>query len=172
MNPSGLLRVLVVALLPVALLPGAAHAAPPPGLTLDDAWIRALPGLPAAGYFSLHNAGLHAVTLTGADATACGTLTLHQTVRMRTMSHGGGMAPGGMAPGAMAGMPGMTSMHAVAAIEIPPGATVRFTPGGYHLMCEQPGPAVAPGRTVPVTLHFSDGSSLAAGFPVRSTHGS
>ncbi len=154
-------RSLIVAL-PLAL-PLSGHAASPLGLTLSGAWMRALPGLPAAGYFSLSNAGPGSVTLTGATAAACGSLSLHRTIRMRTMSH-----MSAMAHGPMAAMPGMTSMQAVPAIEVVSGKTVRFTPGSSHLMCEQPGPDVAPGRTIPITLHFSDGSSLTANFPVRS----
>ena len=141
----------------------AAFAAPPPGVTIGNAWMRALPDLPASGYFSLHNSGASGVTLTGAGTPACGNLTLHQTIRAHTMSH-----MSGIAPGPMAGMPGMTSMQAVAAITVPPGGSVRFTPGGYHLMCEQPGPGVSPGGSIPVTLRFADGSSLTSNFPVRT----
>nr|WP_321985110.1 copper chaperone PCu(A)C [uncultured Lichenicoccus sp.] len=163
----GLLRpALAAALMLSPSLVHPARAASPPGVTLADAWMRALPGLPAAGYFSLHNAGPDGATLTGAKAAACGSLTLHQTVRMRTMSH-----MSGLAPGSMSGMPGMTSMHAVAAIGIAPGATVRFTPGGYHLMCEQPAASVVPGATVPIILQFADGSSLTTGFAVRKPGG-
>ena len=44
-------------------------------LSVTNAWLRALPGrLPAAGYFTLRNATLKPVTLSGAYSSSCGSV--------------------------------------------------------------------------------------------------
>lgn len=117
---------------------------------VSDAWLRALPaGLPAGGYFTLHNGGDKALTLTGARSPACGMLMLHKSDNMGGMMH----------------------MEDVAKVEVPAGGTVAFAPGGYHLMCMQPSADIKPGGKVKITLGFSDGSSLEAPFAVRSASG-
>ncbi|TLU72438.1 copper chaperone PCu(A)C [Lichenicoccus roseus] len=146
---------------------GVAHAAPLTDVGVSDGWMRALPGLPAAGYLTLHNAGSSPATLIGATSASCGSLSLHRTSRLHVMSHRSGLAPG-----SMAAAPGMTTMQPVAAIEIKPASSVRLMPGGYHLMCDQPAARVMPGATVPVTLHFSGGGSVDTMLPVRGPRGS
>ena len=66
---------------------------------------------------------------------------------------------------------GMDSMAHMIEVNVPAGKTVRFAPGGYHLMCMEAGPAIQPGRIVPITLKFKDGTRLAAAFAVRSATG-
>jgi copper(I)-binding protein len=66
---------------------------------------------------------------------------------------------------------GMDTMSDVTSVDIPPGQTVKFAPGGYHLMCMKPGPGIKPGRSVPVRLHFSDGSVATVRFAVKSATG-
>ncbi len=117
---------------------------------VSGAWIRALPsGLPAGGYFTLHNGGQKALTLTGASSAACGMLMLHKSDNMGGMMH----------------------MEDVAKVDVPAGGTVAFAPGGYHLMCMDPSKDIKPGGNVKVTLSFSDGSSIDAPFDVRSASG-
>ena len=136
-------------LLLLALAAPAAEAAPP-ALSLSGGWIRLLPGaLPAAGYFTLKNSGTAKVALTGADTPACGMLMLHKS------SDTGGMS----------------SMQDVEKVDVPGGATVAFTPGGYHLMCMNPTDAIKPGGSVMVTLHFAGGSSASAAFAVKNARG-
>jgi len=128
----------------------AAAPAAPPGVTVSEAWFRALPGtLPAGGYFTLRNTGPKPVTLTGADSPACGTAMLH-----KSESQGG-----------MAGMDMVTSL------DVRAGGSLRFAPAGYHLMCTDPKPVLKPGASVPVTLLFQDGARLTAAFDVRGATG-
>ncbi len=128
----------------------AAVAAPASSLRVETPWMRALPGsVPAGGYFVLHNDGKTAVTLTGAQSPACGMLMLH-------LSENQG---------------GMSSMRHVDSIDVAPGGMLEFKQGGYHLMCMQPGPAIKPGASVPVTLTFKDGATVTANFPVRDATG-
>lgn len=128
----------------------AAVAAPASPLRVEAPWMRALPGsVPAGGYFILHNDGKAPVTLTGAQSPACGMLMLH-------LSENNG---------------GMSSMRHVDSIDVAPGGVLEFKQGSYHLMCMQPGPAIKPGATVPVTLTFKDGAKVTADFPVRNAAG-
>ncbi len=129
------------------LLAAPAHAA---DVTVKDGWFRSLPAnLPAGGYFTLHNGGMIAVTLTGASSPACGMLMLH-----RTENKGG--------TGMMMDMP---------SIKLAAGSDLTFTPGDYHLMCMDPTAAMKPGASVPVTLDFADGAKITSSFAVKNARG-
>ncbi|HET6609443.1 MAG TPA: copper chaperone PCu(A)C [Rhodopila sp.] len=105
-----------------------------------------LPSRPAAGYFTLENRGGSALVLTGASAPDCQSLMLHQSTE-----------DGGMARMAM-----------VTAVPVPPHGTLRFAPGGYHLMCMQPsGALLTHAGSETVTLHFADGGSVSAPFAIQ-----
>ncbi|MDE2631094.1 MAG: copper chaperone PCu(A)C [Alphaproteobacteria bacterium] len=135
-----------IAALILLILATPAKAAP----TLSNGWIRWLPaGLPAAGYFDLHNGGEKTVSLTGASSPACGMVMLH-----KSETAGGAMR-----------------MEDVSSVEVAPGATLKFAPGGYHLMCMNPNPALKPGGRTAVTLVFSDGTKLTGEFAVRNAAG-
>lgn len=124
---------------------GAAQAAP---FDVTDAWFRMLPGkLPAGGYFTAQNNGRGDVAITGATSEACGMLMIHQS-----------KATGGM-----------SSMDMVESVKVPAGGSVKFAPGGYHLMCEEPKLKI--GAKVPVLLHLSDGGTVAVGFAVKGASG-
>lgn len=131
----------------VLLFPACALAGP---VQVSDAWMRALPaGLPAAGYFTLHNNSSKEVALTSAASTACGMLMLHKS------SEEGGMG----------------SMQDVSSVAVPAGGMVKFAPGGYHLMCMNPAAALKPGASITVTLAFSDGSRSDVAFAVKNAQG-
>ena len=141
-------RIFLIAAL-LAAAPAIAQASPD-AVTVTEGWIRALPpSVPSGGYFTLRNGGDMAVTLTGADSPACGMLMLH-----KSEDHGG-----------------MGGMDDVAEVDVPAGGTLRFAPGGYHLMCMDAGPAIKPGASVPVTLSFKDGGHVTAKFQVRNAAG-
>lgn len=132
------------------LLAAPAVAAAEPGLSVSDAWIRVvLPSRPAAGYFTLSNTSAMDRTLVGAEASACGKLMLHRSV------HQGGQ----------------DRMEMVSRVAVPAHGTVKFTPGGSHLMCLSPTADMAPGHALTVTLRFADGGTLAAIFVVRGAMG-
>jgi copper(I)-binding protein len=124
-----------------------AQAAP---IAVGNAWFRWLPAhLPAGGYFELRNGRAKPVTLTAADSPDCGALMLHKSERKN----------------------GVDTMSDLSAIDIPAGGTLKFAPGGYHLMCMDPGPVMKPGANVSVRLHFADGTLVSAKFPVRNASG-
>ena len=133
-------------------MPGMAVGGPgktaPAGVTVKDAWIRALPGT-SGGYFTLHNGGSKPVVLTGADSPGCGMLMIHKSEDKG----------------------GMSSMVHVSEVPVAAGADVEFTPGSFHLMCMDTKPSVKPGANVPVTLSFKDGGQLTTQFPVRNAAG-
>ena len=119
-------------------------------IEVSDAWIRALPAkLPAAGYFTLHNKSKSAVTLIGAETSACGMTMLHKSSDSGGMSH----------------------MEDVDTVVVPAGGTVEFAQGGYHLMCMDPAPTLKPGSKASVTLIFSDGAKVTSEFAVKNARG-
>ena len=117
---------------------------------VSGAWFRALPaGLPAGGYFTLHNNADSEIALTGASSKACSTLMLH-----RSTNEGG-----------------MERMVMVKRVAVPAHGSIAFKPGSYHLMCMKPKPEMKPGGTVSVTLEFADGTKTSADFAVKSAAG-
>jgi len=145
-RPAPLLTLVAAGDMPVAARP----TQPVGGLQVQDGWWRALPGnIPAGGYFTLRNNGRQPVALTGASSPACGSIMLHQTT-----------SSGGMA-----------GMKHVMSVDVPPGGSASFAPGGYHLMCMAPGPTMKPGGAVPVTLVLQSGAKLMATFAVRNAAG-
>jgi len=121
-----------------------------PGLTISDPWIRlVMPSRPAAGYFTLSNDTGKALALVGAASPDCGSLMLHRSLHQA----------------------GQERMVMVKSVPVPAHGSVKFAPGGYHLMCMSPSREVTPGHSVAVTLRFEDGATLTADFPVRGATG-
>ena len=119
-------------------------------LDVSGAWIRLLPGdVPAAGYFELRNRGTAAAELTGATSSAFAEVMLHRTSTEA----------------------GQSRMMHVEKIDIAPGRSVAFTPGGYHLMMMEPRQKLSVGTKVPVTLQFAGGEKVTAQFEVRGPAG-
>ena len=124
-----------------AFLAAPVHAA---DITVTQGWFRALPSsVPSGGYFTLHNGSAKKITLKNVESPACGMLMMHKT------SKGG--------------------MEHVMALDVAPGETLAFAPGGYHLMCTDS--RLKPGNAVPVTFIFSQSEKLAANFAVRNAMG-
>jgi copper(I)-binding protein len=116
-------------------------------VVVSDPWIReAPPGAPAlAGYMELKNRGNAEAALVSVHAAGFGSAMIHRTVYES----------------------GLARMVHVDAVQLPPGATVRFAPGGYHLMLMSPSAAVHSGDRVEIVLEFSDGQKRPVQFEVR-----
>ena len=113
---------------------------------VSNARIRLLPGdLPLAGYFDLMNRGDQTLVLVGATSIAFKMVHMH-----RSMEHNG-----------------ISTMAPVGRLEIKPGATVHFAPGGYHLMLMQAVSPLKVGETVPVALQFAGGQTHQVMFTVN-----
>ncbi|HET9149780.1 MAG TPA: copper chaperone PCu(A)C [Alphaproteobacteria bacterium] len=126
-----------------------AHAAEN-GLKVSDAWMRVIvPLRPASGYFTLSNKTDHPYVLVGASSSGCGSLMLHQSELRNGQEH----------------------MAMVQAVLVPVHGFVKFSPGGYHLMCMKPTNEMKPGNSVPVTLTFKDGATVTADFQVHGPTG-
>jgi copper(I)-binding protein len=128
------------------LLAGGVHATAAEHIRASHAWIRVLPGnLPAGAYVTLHNDSAQPVALTGASSAAYAEVMLHHS--------------------STAG--GMSRMSMVDTLTVPAHGEAVLAPAGYHLMLMKAKTPVKPGDTVPLTLKFSDGSTLATDFAAR-----
>lgn len=121
------------------LLGGCAPAAPE--LEISDARVRApIPGRDmTAGYFNVQNHGAEAVVLTGADSAAARAVEMHLTT-----SDGG-----------------MMQMRRLDEVVVEAGDTVRFEPGGRHLMLFG---VSSLGDGIDITLRRSNGEPIVARF--------
>ncbi|MPW21547.1 copper chaperone PCu(A)C [Paraburkholderia sp. CNPSo 3157] len=116
-------------------------------MKVSGCWIRLLPGnLPSGGYFSVMNMGAQPVDLTGVRTDAYGTAMLHQT-----RSNGS-----------------TSNMVMVDKVTVPAHGTLAFTPGGYHVMLEQPKTPLKVGMSIPFTFVFSDGEQVSAECETKS----
>jgi copper(I)-binding protein len=55
---------------------------------------------------------------------------------------------------------GVSRMRSLDTVEVAPGATVDFTPGGKHLMLMGIGPETGPGASVDIEITYDDGLML------------
>lgn len=154
------LRVVPVAvlLLTVAACGDDDDAAPttgPQAVVVDDVWARASAMMQDAGavYFDV-TGGAEDDRLIGASVSAdvAAMVEIHETVEAEMPGTTMGMATGstmghGMGAGPM-------RMQEVDSVEIPAGVTVRFVPGGYHVMLLQLAQPLEVGSTFDLTLVF------------------
>ena len=100
------------------------------GVTVTDAWIKAtMPGqTTAAAYLKITSDA--PAKLVGASSPAAKIVQIHE------MKMNGNVM----------------QMRAVDALDLPPGKTVEFKPGGYHIMLSNLAQPLKEGATVPLTL--------------------
>ena len=126
---------------------GAAFAAPAASVTVSDCWVRLLPGsLPSGAYFDVKNTSGNAIDLKGVDSDAFGMAMLH-----RTQNNGS-----------------TSTMEMVSSATVPANGTLKFAPGGYHVMLEKPKAPLKVGATIPLTFSFGDGEKITAQCAVKS----
>ncbi len=137
---AGAVALLIAAM--VVGLPPAAAAAP----RVSGAWVRlaAVPGRPAAGYFTLT-----------AGATPIELVTVASPLA-RAEVHGMSMAGGVM------------RMDALPSVRVAANAKVGFAPGGRHLMLFDVPARVKPGATLPLVFRFADGAVVKVDAAVRA----
>ena len=129
------------------LMPAVTSAAPSPALSAQDAWVRATPGVDvAAAYLTLHNGGTRPVVVKGVSSPAAGAAMIHETTLVN----------------------GQSTMRAHEPLTIGAGETVRFAPGGLHIMLHMLKRPLAPGDEVPLVLLLEDGASLTVMARVRA----
>ncbi|MDB5410001.1 MAG: hypothetical protein JWL84_4913 [Rhodospirillales bacterium] len=127
-------RAIVLAILALATLSGAAARAEDSAITLGDAWARATPGKApnGAAYLTVTNSGTAPDRLVGASSPVAAKTELHEDKEEN----------------------GIMKMRPVPALAIPPGQSVTFKPGAYHLMLTGLKEPLKQGTSFPVTLTF------------------
>ena len=130
--------------LTLIVIPAASDAA---GVTVRDAWVRETPPGVAvmAGYMELRNNSSRSQVLVAASSSGFEAVMIHRTIVKS----------------------GMASMVHASQIELAPNASLRFAPGGYHLMLMNPKHALRAGDRVDITLEFRSGLVLPVAFEVR-----
>jgi copper(I)-binding protein len=127
------------------LAAGSAWAAPP-ALVVRDAWARQTPGSDVAAiYLTLQNPTQQPITVVGVESSASGHAMIHES-----KTEGG-----------------ISKMRAHEQLVIAPGETVKFEPGGLHVMLHGLTQPLAVGQSVPLVLQLADGSKVTATAVVR-----
>lgn len=116
-------------------------------LRVEEAWARpADSGATAAVYFTLVNTAPIADTLSGATSAAAEEAGLHMSMQQQ----------------------GTMRMAALLSLPVPADDSVSFAPLGAHVMLTRMTRAFAVGDTIPVTLTFVSGQSIAVRAGVRA----
>lgn len=111
----------------------------PKQVTVDHGWVRlpVIAGRPAAAYFTLHG-GEDGAILIQASSPDAKSAQMHESMEMN----------------------GVSSMAPLTQVAAPAGGSVKFEPGGKHVMLFDLAPAVRPGGTVRLHFDFANGQSL------------
>lgn len=133
----------LLALLSASAAVGAEPCAP----VIESPWVRAAPPGAAslAGYLVLRNPCDAAVEVVDVESKDFGMPMIHRTVEEG----------------------GVSRMRPAGRVVLAPGETLRFAPGGLHLMLMRPLRPLAEGDVARVRLVLADGRRLFAEFPVR-----
>ena len=107
--------------------------------TVDDIWVRlaAVPGRPAAGYFTVKG-GATDDRLQRIDSAVVNKIELHEV----------GMDGG------------MMTMRQMADLPLPAGATITFEPAGNHAMLFGVDSRITPGTGIPMLFTFKSGAKV------------
>ncbi len=130
----------------LAMLCAGVAGAQASALSVQDAWIRAIPGADvAAAYMTVQNGGKSEVVVIAVRSPLAGRAMIHAT-RLEN---------------------GQSTMRPQQRLSIAAGATVRLAPGGLHVMLQALAHPLAPGSEVPLVLLLEGGGSLAVTARVR-----
>jgi len=131
----------------LALCGAAVADATAPELAVQDAWIRAIPGADAAAaYLTLRNTSSQPVTVVGVRSPLAAHAVIHESRLVN----------------------GQSTMRPVEQLRLTPAQTVRFAPGGVHVMLQQLAHPLVPGEQVPLVLLLDGGRTLALTARVRA----
>jgi hypothetical protein len=146
---SSIAAFIALAFLILAAPAALAAAAESPGLSIEDAWLRATPpgATVGAGFLQIVNKTQAADRLLAVEAPATAAkVELHQTIMTGTVAE---MRP------------------VTGGLVIPPGGRVTFQPGGTHLMFFGLKSRLSEGEHVKVRLIFEKAGKLEVDFAVR-----
>lgn len=125
-----------------------AEEANPTGLTISNARLMLPPvsGNPAAIYFDLKNEGTRPVAVRRADVADAKSASMHDM-----MEYNREMTMADMGP-----------------LTVPVGETVKFEPGGKHVMAFELSPELTAGSTTELTLTVAGGDKVSFPIPVQA----
>ena len=114
---------------------------------IETPWVRAAPpgAVSLAGYLVLRNPCATAVEVADVESKDFGMPIIHRTVVED----------------------GVSRMRPAGKLVVAPGESLRFEPGGLHLMLMRPLQPLAEGDVARVRLVLADGRRVFAEFPVR-----
>jgi periplasmic copper chaperone A len=143
---SALLLCLWLAVQPQAVLCAQAAESRLGNLIITEARARPTPPGISVGavYFSITNAGSKADRLLSVSTPVASRVELHESRNMH----------------------GVVEMREMTSVDCPPGATVRATPGGLHVMLLGLAAPLAAGTELNVSLQFRDAGVLTLKVPV------
>ena len=109
-----------------------------PSVTVTDAWVLATPGSDvAAVYLTVRNTGTAPVTVVGAESSVADSMIHESTVQ-----------------------DGISRMRPRGSLVVAPGQTLKFEPGGLHVMLHGLKHPLSPGDSVSMVLQLKPGGSL------------
>ena len=116
-------------------------------LKVEQSWVRTPPpgAVALAGYAVLRNSGDAPVIIHGAHSPDFAAVSIHETTEAD----------------------GVERMQALDAVEVAPGASVVFAPGGKHLMLMRPSRSLSSGAAVKIHFDTNDSDGVDASFIVR-----
>ena len=119
------------------------------GLVLSHAWARATPGGAevGGGYLTIENKGTAPDKLLGGSSPAAAEIEVHEMAMKNEV---------------------MTMRPVSGGLSIPPGQTITFAPGGYHIMMMGLKAPLKQGDRVPMTLQFEKAGKVDVTFDVQS----
>ena len=117
-----------------------------PSLMVRDAWTRQTPGTDvAAVYLTLQNPTRQPVTVVGVESSAASHAMIHES---RTEG-------------------GISKMRAHEQLVVAPGETLKFEPGGLHVMLHGLTQPLAVGQNIPLIVQLADGTKVPTTAVVR-----
>jgi periplasmic copper chaperone A len=117
-----------------------------PALIVLDAWTRQVPGSDvAAAYLTLRNPTTKPITIVGIESSLAEHAMIHET---KTVG-------------------GQSQMRPHEQLVVAAGQTVKFEPGGLHVMLHGLTRPVAVGQSVPLVLLLADGGKVQVAAVVR-----
>jgi copper(I)-binding protein len=126
--------------------PATLAVAQQPSLVVQNAWVRAAPGADvAAAYVTLRNVSNSDVTVTGVESPVAGHAMIHET---RVQS-------------------GQSRMRPRESLTLHPQSTLKFEPGGLHIMLHDLKQPLTVGQSVPLVFDLAGGSSIKVTAVVR-----
>jgi periplasmic copper chaperone A len=133
-------------LLPAVCLALLTGVAPAPALSVENAWVRATPGVDvAAAYMTLHNGGNSPLVVVAVRSPLAAAAMIHETRTVR----------------------GESTMRPHERLLIAAGASVVLAPGGLHVMLQGLAHPLAVGEQVPLELLLAGGGRVTVSARVR-----